>query len=241
MTSTPGRMRSSQSRIALGFPSPHQKHDRRGVRTTVIGQTLLPVGREQCGFFGQRIDVVGQGQRHDRSRLPLGSPTALVPRSRPCDISIITLRPVFPSQCAVKALFISLLKPAALGRRRHSGNDRPASPAEPQPMVNGMVNRGAMASMTASAWQPGIAERRHMAAADLSDAVIGRVNAAVARGDEDLIAHVQTPAVEKRSWAISTCTGCPFSTGQRDLHRRPRQLDAINPCAQRGAARWAGY
>ena len=64
ITDTPGFTRSSQSRIFFGLPLRTRK-----TIVDVYGELLC--GSRVCQFsgrspaFGDRIDVVGEGQRHD--------------------------------------------------------------------------------------------------------------------------------------------------------------------------------
>jgi hypothetical protein len=48
-------------RVALA----DEKHDRRGVRGAVVGETLLPVRRQQLAVGGDRVDVAGERERQD--------------------------------------------------------------------------------------------------------------------------------------------------------------------------------
>src|SRR5262249_30231333 len=48
----------------LGVPLAHEEDDRRGAGRTVIGKTRLPVRGEQA-LLGDRVDVVGERERHD--------------------------------------------------------------------------------------------------------------------------------------------------------------------------------
>ena len=48
---------------ALRIPLAHQEHDSRGVGGAVVGETLLPIRRQQPRFVGYGVNVVGERER----------------------------------------------------------------------------------------------------------------------------------------------------------------------------------
>ena len=65
----------------LWIPLADEKHDGRGIRRTVMGEPLLPVGWQQAGLLVNRVDVVSQGQRHHRRLQPLDHRAGLLTRA----------------------------------------------------------------------------------------------------------------------------------------------------------------
>ena len=81
MTDTPARARSSQSRICLGFPLRTTKTAVEVYGALLPGRRLLPVGGDQPAVFGDRVDVPGEGERHDVGLEAVDHGAGLFPRA----------------------------------------------------------------------------------------------------------------------------------------------------------------
>ncbi len=70
----------------LGVALADEEHDRRGVRRAVVRQARLPVRRQELALLRERVDVVGERERHDvglqavddRARLLAGAAVRLL-------------------------------------------------------------------------------------------------------------------------------------------------------------------
>ena len=64
ITEIPGRTRSSQSLICLGFPARTKNTMVEVYGQLLFGSRFCQSGRQQFASFGDRIDVIAQGERH---------------------------------------------------------------------------------------------------------------------------------------------------------------------------------